>query len=142
MNPAERLEGMEEVIADLVEAAATIPILVEGDRDETSLRRLGIAENVVRLNQGIPVHAVCEALAKRHREVIVLTDWDRKGGQLARLVREALLANGVRPNVEFRRRLATLAHVRTVEGLAGWMETLAERAAEPARTGSSGENGP
>ena len=54
----------------------------------------------------------------------MLTDWDRKGGQLARLVREGLAANGAQADLVYRRELARLSHVRTVEGLAGWMATL------------------
>ncbi|MDX1534551.1 MAG: hypothetical protein R3291_02910, partial [Thermoplasmata archaeon] len=51
--------------------------------------------------------------------VLILTDWDRRGGQLSRLLREALAANDVRANTEIRARLARLCkkEVKDVEGL-------------------------
>lgn len=124
MKPEDRLAEMEAVLEELREANQLLPVLVEGEKDEIALRALGLAGVIARVNRGETLMAVCEELARRHRQVIVLTDWDRKGGQLARLLHEKLGANGARADLQFRRRLARLAHVRTVEGLAGWMTTL------------------
>lgn len=120
---------MEELLEDLRQANRLHPVLVEGEKDERSLRKLGLTGAIERVNRGTSLLAVCEALARSHREVIVLTDWDRKGGQLARLLREKLGASGGRANLQWRRDLASLAQVRTVEGLAGWMTTLRAAAA-------------
>jgi 5S rRNA maturation endonuclease (ribonuclease M5) len=134
MKPAERLEAAESALEALSDANAEAPILVEGDRDETALRKLGIHGPIVRLNQGKTVVGVCERLVGRER-VIVLTDWDRKGGQLARLVSQALVSNGVKADLHFRKELSRIAHVRTVEGLAGWYATLRESVPPSQRRG-------
>jgi 5S rRNA maturation endonuclease (ribonuclease M5) len=61
--------------------------------------------------------------------VIVLTDWDREGGQLARRLREFLDAEQVPLDLEYRRRLARVlrGELAQVEGLYGWARRLAER---------------
>jgi len=55
---------------------------------------------------------------------ILLTDWDRKGGQLARRLREAGKACGLKADSEYRRRLAffTGSQIRCVEDLPGFLK--------------------
>ncbi|MEK6851429.1 MAG: hypothetical protein AABY30_02700, partial [Candidatus Thermoplasmatota archaeon] len=64
-----------------------------------------------------------------HRAVIVLTDWDVRGGQLARLLRTGLAANGVEPDDDFRARIAALCRreVTTVEDLDRFVERIRPR---------------
>ncbi len=54
---------------------------------------------------------------------ILLTDWDRTGGQLARRLREAGKACGLKADSEYRRRLAffTGSQIRCVEDLPGFL---------------------
>ncbi|MHB8584299.1 MAG: toprim domain-containing protein [Thermoplasmatota archaeon] len=123
MDPGERLDRVQAVVAMLIDRNQGSPVLVEGEKDEAALRALGLEGRILRLNRGVSVWTVCESL-RGTPEVIVLTDWDRKGGQLARLLREGLAANGVRGDFAIRKELATLAHVRAVEGLPAWIRTL------------------
>lgn len=71
----------------------------------------------------------CEQVSKNHRSVIVLTDWDARGGTLCRRLREGLEANGVKPNLEHRQRIAVLCKkdVKDVEGLPNYIVTLTRR---------------
>ncbi|MBZ3935795.1 toprim domain-containing protein [Methanimicrococcus blatticola] len=62
-------------------------IIVEGRRDIVSLRNLGItAEIIPCANQ--PVAEFCENIAEMKKTVVILTDWDRKGGILAARLEE------------------------------------------------------
>ena len=81
---------MFEELEDLSE---TTPIIVEGARDVAALRKLGITKNVHPLNNGKSIFSYCEDLSKRSGSAVILTDWDRRGGQLARMLRDGLEAN-------------------------------------------------
>lgn len=187
----ERAEAAQEVMQALKQANDLgWPIVVEGPSDEIALRELGLAGEILRLNQGISVLAAIEELVARHRVkaenvaeseniakaenvaktvttakaeavagtgnwaetsnptssiststprpasshaptanpslkgFILLTDWDRKGGQLARRLREAGKACGLKADSEFRRRLAfyTGSQIRCVEDLPGFFK--------------------
>ncbi len=126
MNPAERLEALDCILDDLRLRNEEVPILVEGDKDETALRALGFTGHIIKINRGLTMFAFSEAYARDWREAVVLTDWDRTGGQLARLLIDALEANGVRPDNTFRRAIArsTRKEILDVEGLHGYMESL------------------
>lgn len=125
-SPEARLEALEELLAELAEANRQVPVLVEGEKDERALRALGLEGEIVRVKNAQTVFAVCERLAMRHREVIVITDWDAGGGKLMRLVRDGLKSCGVRPDLAFRRSLArhTRREIHQVESLAAYLARL------------------
>ncbi|MCI0496898.1 MAG: topoisomerase [Thermoplasmata archaeon] len=119
MRDDERLEALLRVLDDLVEASRSSPVLVEGDRDVVALRSLGVEGEVLVINRGVSLVQLADEVARHHRAVVLLTDWDRKGGILARRLRELLEILSVRVDIDIRRRLARLSHgeVRTVEAL-------------------------
>ena len=129
MNAEDVYEELLAVLEALAEANATVPVVVEGERDVKSLRALGLAGEIVPLNRGNSVFNLCERLAEGHRAVIVLTDWDVRGGQLARLLRNGLAANGVKHDDDFRARIAALCRreVTTVEDLDRFVERIRPR---------------
>ena len=108
-------------------------VVVEGERDRSSLRRLGISGSIVLVHRGVTLSATAHALSDRRRHVIVLTDWDREGGHLAQRLRGFLEADGLRLDLDHRRRLATVlrGEVVHVEGLAGWARRLADKVRIP-----------
>ena len=77
-------EDLVKVLEDLMEKNRDAPILVEGERDVRALRSLGFHGDVRALNRGGTIFGLCEALARERRGAIILTDWDAKGGRLAR----------------------------------------------------------
>ena len=129
MNTEERFEEIRRVLVDLAEKNGEAPIVVEGERDVRALRSLGLAGPIVTLHRGVRVFHLCERLAAEHREVVILTDWDVRGGQLAKLLREGLSANGVRYDDEFRARLAVLCQkdIKAIENLHQYVERLRPR---------------
>jgi dTMP kinase len=125
-NAAERLERLEALLAELVEANEERPVLVEGERDVAALRALGLQGEIVRCKTAQTVFVLCEELARHHTHAILLVDWDRSGGHLARLLLEALHANSVRCDEAFRRELAALSQkeVVAVEDLPRFLDNL------------------
>ncbi len=126
MRPDERLERVEFLLSELREKNRDVPIIVEGRRDVESLRALGIEGTVVLLNTGKGVFRTCEEIARDPGEAIILTDWDRRGGQLCRRLRDGLEANDAIYDTDFRARIASLSkkEVTDVEGLAGFVRRL------------------
>lgn len=126
LSAEERLEQLEKIIDDLEVASAETPIIVEGKRDVLALRLLRITTNVVSMNKGVSIFSLAESISRKHRNVIVLTDWDRRGGQLARMLKDAFAANGVSVNDNFRTQIVILSkkEIKDIEGLPGFIERL------------------
>jgi 5S rRNA maturation endonuclease (ribonuclease M5) len=126
----ERLEEVEGLIRELVHLSDTMPVIVEGKKDEKALRELGVKGEIVRLNKGDSIFSTCERLSKDHKKVILMTDWDRKGGHLGKLLKDGLEANGVRYDEDIRARLAVLTKkdIKDVESLAKQLERLQREA--------------
>ncbi len=108
-------------------------ILVEGDRDRRSLRRLRVPGPIRLIHRGQSLAAVAEGLTQGVQRVIVLTDWDTEGGHFARRLRDFLGPSSIDLDLDFRRELARVlrGEVSHVEGLAGWARRTADRAGAP-----------
>ena len=126
MESKELLEKIETVIDNLKAENQDLPVIVEGESDIYTLRQLGLEGTILSINTGHPLFNFCEEIAKHYKKVILLTDWDRKGNYLAKLLSEALKANDVKFNTDIRARLAYLCRKETkdVEGLVGTIQRL------------------
>ena len=129
MNNEERYEEIERVLEDLAAKNEAGPIVVEGERDVRALRALGIGGAIITLHRGVPVLRLCEALAADGRPVIVLTDWDLKGGRLGKALREGLAASDISCDTTVRARLSVLTRgsITAVEDLDSYVESLRPR---------------
>lgn len=132
MRLEERIEELQAAIEELVEENETKPILVEGRRDVKALRELGCRGELLTVHAGEHLVEVADRIARTHREIVLLTDWDRKGGHLARLVQENMRGR-VKPDTELRRRFARCAVVKDVESLPGYLRALERELAERSR---------
>ncbi len=126
MLKEELFEKLRKLLDELIECNRTIPVVVEGIKDVKALRSLGLEGEIISLNQGERVFTLTEALSREHSEIIILTDWDRTGGHLCRLLREGFESNGVKHNVGFRSKLVlyTRHENKDIEGLPGFMDRL------------------
>lgn len=126
LSAEERLEQLERVFAELEDLSEDTPIIVEGLKDAAALRRLGIVKNVVTLSKGNSIFTFSEALARDHDSAVILTDWDRRGGRLARMLKEALSANGVSANERLRAQIVILSkkEVKDIESMPSFIERL------------------
>jgi 5S rRNA maturation endonuclease (ribonuclease M5) len=121
-------EALEELISALLEASGRgAVIIVEGRRDQESLRALGIHGPVIMASQK-PALALAEDVAREHREIIVLTDWDEKGEEMALQIEKHLRCSGSRGDVEIRSRLKRLVKkdIKDVESLSRYVERMRE----------------
>lgn len=123
MDDADRFDSLLEVLEELAEANERTPILVEGKRDVTSLRLLACRGEIHPINQGEALFTLCEGIATRTREVILMTDWDRKGGQLFDQLATSLFACGVKVDGTFRDKIQFWMRppVKDVESLATYV---------------------
>ena len=119
---------LEKVLEDLEEKNRLAPIIVEGEYDRRALRALGLTGDVRLINEGSTIFGLCESIAGDHREAIILTDWDVRGGRLARQLRDGLAANGVRFDEDLRARLTRLCRkdITDVESLHSFVERVSD----------------
>ncbi len=115
----ERLEELMLVIEELRALPDDETIVVEGIRDRDALRSLGIQGSITVLNDGHSIVETCEMMERSYSMVHILTDWDRKGGQLGRMLVEQLSALGMKYSMEERRKIAYLCKkdIKDVESL-------------------------
>jgi 5S rRNA maturation endonuclease (ribonuclease M5) len=100
-------------------------VLVEGLKDRASIRALGIGGDIVMTSQE-PLFNLAERVSMQSADIIVLTDWDDRGEEVARNAETYLKSNGSRPDLEPRKKLRILTkkEVKDIEGLHGYIERL------------------
>jgi len=126
---AERFEKLSEVLRDLEELPPEFVVLVEGQKDRSALGILGV-QREVRTVQGGGMFQLAESLGREGKKAVIMTDWDRTGGQLSRLLREALESNQVDYDDQIRARISRVARkdVKDVESLPALYSRLATEA--------------
>jgi 5S rRNA maturation endonuclease (ribonuclease M5) len=115
----ERLLKLEELILELRELSNSgAIIIVEGRKDSGSLRLLGINGDI-RLASQQPLLEFTDILSKSKKEIILLTDWDKKGGLMARKIIQYLRNYGIFPNIAIRSKLRSLSkkRIKDIESL-------------------------
>lgn len=125
-DPEETLEELADILAELKERSQGEVVLVEGQKDRSALTVLGVDGEIWQIQGPNSIFSTAERLAFEGRAAIILTDWDRKGGQLARLLRDGLKANGVRYDDELRMRLVLLVktEIKDIESLPAFFTRL------------------
>lgn len=118
---------MKEIIAELLEWIETIKtsdkiVIVEGKEDRKALQKLGITD-VVQLNKK-PLYKVVEELIERGKEVIILTDLDKKGKQLYGKLNHDLCRFGVKVDNGFRNFLFKKTKLRQIEGMDSYLNRI------------------
>ncbi|KYK20858.1 hypothetical protein AYK25_04270 [Thermoplasmatales archaeon SM1-50] len=123
MNDKQKIEEFEQLLDALREDNTSVPIIVEGDKDIAALRKLEIKGEIIRFNKGQSVSDFCDNITQKHRKIILLTDWDWRGGRLCTSIKKHL-ENRVECNITYRKLFAKRCSCRTVEGIPSWFETL------------------
>jgi 5S rRNA maturation endonuclease (ribonuclease M5) len=126
MDYKKSFEELEKVLFELIEENKKIPIVVEGDKDVFSLRKLGVTGEIITTNSGLSIIDFCDKIAKDYKEIILLTDWDRKGGFICYTIQRNLQGR-VKCNLYYRELFAIKAMTKTVEGLYSWFNTIKEK---------------
>jgi 5S rRNA maturation endonuclease (ribonuclease M5) len=122
------VEALEELIVALLEASGRgAAIIVEGRRDFQALRSLGILGPVITASHK-PVLALAEDAARSYAEIVVLTDWDEKGEEMAIQIEQHLRCTGSKADLEIRSKLKRLVkkEIKDVESLGFYVERMRE----------------
>lgn len=82
----ERAERLRIVFQSLYEVNKMVPVIVEGKRDVSALRKIGLVGEIITLHRGNGIYEFCEDIAERFQRVVLLMDWDNKGEELYRTV--------------------------------------------------------
>ena len=119
----ELLDGIFDEIIERSEAGAVI--IVEGKRDVLSLEKLGI-KGRIETSTHQPLIYFAEKLAQDTTNIIIMTDWDRRGDILADKITIYLQNIGIMPDLAIRKRISSLVkrEIKDVESLYSYMVKL------------------
>jgi 5S rRNA maturation endonuclease (ribonuclease M5) len=104
-----------------------MPILIEGKKDVIALENLGISGNFIKVSgSGLKLFEVAEIAVESSSKVVILTDFDKKGIELAKRLAEDIQSLGCYPNLEIRRKIMgmTRKFIKDVESLPRHMKQL------------------
>jgi 5S rRNA maturation endonuclease (ribonuclease M5) len=120
-----------------------MPILIEGKKDEEALIKLGIDGNFIKVSgSGLKLFEIAEIAVESSSKVIILTDFDKKGIELAKRLSEDIQSLGCYPNLEIRRKIMgmTRKFIKDVESLPRYIKQLELEECPNGVTGSCHQN--
>jgi 2,5-diamino-6-(ribosylamino)-4(3H)-pyrimidinone 5'-phosphate reductase len=125
----EKEEKIQQIIAKLTEDSAKgVPIIVEGKKDAQSLRDLGVYGRILTVKTGGKsfLEATTEIETIRAREVILLLDFDRRGKEGIKLLKQDMERLKIKPNTRYWFALLNLIgkEVQCIESLPSYMGNL------------------
>jgi 5S rRNA maturation endonuclease (ribonuclease M5) len=112
-------EKLLDVIEELKIEAEEKPIIVEGKKDMESLVKLGVEGTFIIIAK-TPVYLIADELVRKGiKEVILLTDFDRRGKMLAKAITEEFRHRGIKVNTKIRHEIFiyTNSGIRDIESL-------------------------
>jgi len=118
------LDALEELLNSLMDASSQgAAVIVEGRRDELALRSLGLRGPMIMASRR-PALDLAEDAARRFRKIVMLTDWDAKGDEMALNIDMHLRSMGVQADLDIRNRLKKLVkkEIKDVQSLSLYME--------------------
>jgi 5S rRNA maturation endonuclease (ribonuclease M5) len=110
---------MEELIIEINKLKEKKLIIVEGKKDIIALTKFGI-NNVIEING--PLEIFSEKIAKKYKEIILLTDLDKEGKKLYSKLNSYLRQQGVNIDNEFRNFLLKKTKITQIESLNKYYE--------------------
>ncbi|WP_400204931.1 Toprim subdomain protein [Methanomethylophilus alvi] len=126
MSDEARLEEILKVLGRLKELSADHVILVEGRKDREALAYLGISGDVFQIQSSGGPSAAAEYVESRGGKAVILTDWDRRGGNLAAALRDILGRDNPDIDGSVREDLSRLSrhYIKDVEALDSLVDRL------------------
>ncbi|MEE9322951.1 MAG: toprim domain-containing protein [Candidatus Aenigmarchaeota archaeon] len=95
-------EKLERVLRELEDKLT----IVEGKNDKKALKSLGV-KNIIAIN-GKPLYEVAEIVSKSKREIVILTDFDKKGREIEKRLKNLLQRHKKHPNSRLRGKIMSL----------------------------------
>ncbi len=127
-----KAELLTELLQKLAsESAKGVPIVVEGQKDVTALRKLNVEGKIVssKTSGKSFLDMLAEIENLKIREVILLLDFDRRGVEWTHRLKQHLEKTRIKPNLAFWNELYGLVgrDLKDIEGLPAFIETLANK---------------
>jgi 5S rRNA maturation endonuclease (ribonuclease M5) len=131
-----RLKEKEEKILQILkalgeESANGTPIVVEGKKDVEALRASGVAGTVVTIKTGGKsfLDTVSEIEQMGVPEVILFLDFDRRGKEGTKRLKQSLECAKIKPNVKFWHALSALVgkEIQCIESLTTYLDTIRKK---------------
>jgi len=88
-----------EIIQNLDMKYKRLLIVVEGKRDASVLRDLGVKAPIIRTQSGLPRHRIVEKIVEevgKEGEILLLTDYDPEGREICNYLERELELSGVK----------------------------------------------
>ena len=128
-NKQEKIENLMTKLEE--ESTKNKPIIVEGAKDAQVLRQLGVDGTILTAKTGGKSFLEAEAEIERLgvREVILLLDFDRRGKEGVKRMRQDLERSRIKVDMRFWHGLKALVgrEVQCIEGLSSYLETLGQK---------------
>lgn len=119
------LEEIEKILDEIRQASEEgVGIIVEGEKDEKALRKLGVKGPIHQISSSQESALNFLEGLKDYERIIVLTDFDRMGDELARFTEKHLPKLGVDAELDLRKKLEKYVRrgVKDIEGLSKFYE--------------------
>jgi len=120
----ENLWKIERALGELKEKNISIPIIVEGEKDVKALHDLDIKGEIITIHGKLP--NLCDEIALKYREVIILTDWDEEGWKLCRRMEENLKGR-IKCITDYHSLLSQFINSKSVEGMPKFIKNLRKK---------------
>ncbi len=103
------------------------PILIEGKKGEEALKTLGINGNIIKVSgSGLKLFEIAEMAVESSSEVIILTDFDKKGNLLAKKLSKDIQSLGSHPDLNIRKNIMNITrrYIKDIESLPKHLKQL------------------
>lgn len=120
MKPIKLAQDIKDLIAEIQQD--NTPIIVEGRNDKKALQELGL-DNIFTLN--LPLFKIVERISGK--EVVILTDLDKKGRELYRRIQHDCIHHGIKINNKLRHFLFRETELSHIEGLPTYLKNVEEK---------------
>jgi len=118
------LYQLEKAIEELKEKNKSIPIIVEGEKDVKALHTLDIKGEIIKIHGKLA--NLCDDIAMKYKEVIILTDWDKEGWEICRKIEENLRGR-IKCITDYRIIFSHFINSKNVEGIPKFIKNLRKK---------------
>ena len=124
MDDRDRSDAILEILGSISSLKGTHIVLVEGLKDISALQTVGVDADFFCVQSGGGPVKAAEFVWNKGMKAVIMTDWDRRGGNLAATLRENLSSLGVEYDDKLRSDLSFLCRpyckdVESVDSVVG-----------------------
>jgi len=101
------LVSVVQEMCDLVDA-----VVVEGVHDKEALKGMGITKDIVTFSSGFSFVDFIDYLRRRHKRIVILTDFDRAGKRFNKKLSAGLERAGIKVEWRYRKEIGRILGIR------------------------------